>query len=120
MSVALANPASLLLPRQHHPEHPHQTDANKPFVNPVVPSPSHPHAHGYLRRRLASPISPLSMTYKCRSIPTTKEEVMAICDREVQWNLEREYGRTIANHMSEAEVRFSISRLTLGTMYALS
>src|ERR1700753_2298487 len=67
-------------------------------------SPPHPHAHGYHRRRLASPISPLSTTYNTRSLNKTKEEVIAACDREVQWSFELEYGRTIERFMYEAEV----------------
>jgi len=67
-------------------------------------SPPHPHAHGYHRRRLASPISPLSTLYNTRSLNRTKEEVIAVCDREVQWSFELEYGRTIEKYMKESEV----------------
>jgi len=74
----------------------------------LVQSPPHPHAHGYHRRRLASPISPLSTTYNVHSFNKTKEEIIAACDREVQWSFEQEYGTTIEQYMKDSEVLFSI------------
>ena len=69
------------------------------------PSPPHPHAHGYHRRRLASPISPLSTTYNRPSLSKTKEEILAACDREVQWSFEEVYGREVERHMKISEVK---------------
>jgi len=45
------------------------------------------------------------MTYNTHSLTKTKEEVMAACDREVQWSFEQEYGRTVSVHMKDTEVR---------------
>jgi len=44
------------------------------------------------------------MTYNTHSLNKTKEEVIAACDREVQWSFELEYGRTIEKYMKDSEV----------------
>jgi hypothetical protein len=67
-------------------------------------SPPHPHAHGYHRRRLASPTSPLSMVYNTRSFNKTKEATIAARDREVLWEVEKVYGKTIEMTMKDTEV----------------
>ena len=102
MSVA-TRPTAVPLHRQHigrHPSSSTRTSTNKPMPS----SPPHPHAHGFHRRRLASPISPLSTTYNTQSLNKTKEEVIAACNRDVQWSFEEEYGRIIEKFMKDSEV----------------
>src|SRR5579859_2105631 len=104
MSVATMNPSAVPHPR-HHMDH---------NVAIKKQSPPHPHAHGYHRRRLASPISPLSTTYNTHSLNKTKDEVTAACDREVQWRFEEEYGQTVEKYMKDSEVEaISKDRLIL-------
>ena len=75
-------------------------------------SPPHPHEHGYHRRRLASPISPLSTTYNTHTLNKTKDEILSVCDREVQWTFEMEYGRMVETHMKDSEVSNAYTLLT--------
>jgi Cyclin, N-terminal domain/Cyclin, C-terminal domain len=95
MSVATMNPSTV-----PHPHHLDRTTAMKRHTK----SPPHPHAHGSHRRRLASPISPLSTTYNTRSLNKTKDEVIAACDRQVQWSFEQEYGQILEKYMKDSEV----------------
>jgi hypothetical protein len=95
MSVATMNPSAV--------PHPHHLDHNL-ATKKLMHSPPHPHVHGYHRRRLASPISPLSTTYNTHSLNKTKDEVIAACDREVQWRFEEEYGQMLEKYMKDAEV----------------
>src|SRR2546423_8063161 len=96
MSVATMNPSAV--------PHPHHHFNHTPVMKKHIQSPPHPHAQGYHRRRLASPISPLSTTYNTRSLNKTKDEVIAACDREVQWSFEVEYGQMLEKYMKDSEV----------------
>jgi hypothetical protein len=77
-----------------------------------MPFSPHPHTRGYHRRRLASPISPLSTAYNTHSLNKTKDEVLAACDREVQWSFEEEYGQVIEMYMKTSEVKIWSSPYT--------
>lgn len=84
--------------------HPHHRLDHTTAMKKHTQSPPHPHAKGFHRRRLASPISPLSTTYNTRSLNKTKDEVIAACDREVQWSFEVEYGQMLEKYMKDSEV----------------
>jgi Cyclin, N-terminal domain/Cyclin, C-terminal domain len=105
MSVATMNPTAVPLPHQHL-GHTHSGCQTSTSGTTHIHSPPHPHAHGFHRRRLASPISPLSMTHNTRSLNKLNDEITAACDREVQWSFEVEYGRMIEKHMKESEVKY--------------
>jgi hypothetical protein len=115
MSVATMNRTAVPLPCQHfdyHHQLPSNTSSSTSATKYMPSSPPHPHAHGYHRRRLASPISPLSTTYNTHSLNKTKEEVIAACDREVQWSFEEVYGREVETYMKNSEVKFWFLFLT--------
>lgn len=96
------NPSAVPLPHQHYDHQScQQTSSN---AKKLMHSPPHPHAHGYHRRRLASPISPLSTTYNTHTLNKTKDEILSVCDREVQWSFEMEYGRIVETYMKDSEV----------------
>jgi Cyclin, N-terminal domain/Cyclin, C-terminal domain len=118
------NPAAVPLPHQHMDlQHRRQlsiASSSSSSASSVCStkkimrsSPPHPHAHGYHRRRLTSPISPLSTTYNTHSLNKTKDEVIASCDREVQWATELEYGLIIEEHMKDEEVITKLLRLSI-------
>jgi len=105
MSVATMHPTAVPMPAHHRRQSSSfRTTAVTNNTTKFAPSPSHPHAYGYHRRRLASPISPLSTTYNIHSLNKSKEEIIAACDRDVQWSFEQEYGPTIEAYMKESEV----------------
>jgi hypothetical protein len=106
MSVATMNLTAVPLVHQHLKHLPSSSTSSAITASKKMPISPHPHAHGYHRRRLASPISPLSTAYNTRSLNKTKEEVIAACDREVQWSFEEEYGRTVEKFMKNSEVKF--------------
>ena len=109
MSVATMNLTAVPLLHQHldhHRQHSSNITSSISATHYMQSSPPHPHAYGYHRRRLASPISPLSTTYNTHSLNKTKEEVIAACDREVQWSFEEVYGQDVERYMEDSEVKF--------------
>jgi len=106
MSVATINPTAVPHHLHHSSHHSHLQGGCSSSASRTTRSPPHPHAHGYHRRRLASPISPLSTTYNIHSFNKSTDETIAACDREVQWSFEQEYGTTIEQYMKETEVSF--------------
>ena len=108
------NPTAVPLPHQYFDYHrqPSSNTSSSTSATKHMESSPHPHAHGYHRRRLASPISPLSTTYNTHSLNKTKEEIIAACDREVQWSFEEVYGRDVERYMKNSEVKFWSSSLT--------
>jgi len=113
------NPAAVPLPHQHLDCHlqyrrpqsiassSSSSASSVSSTRKVKSSPPHPYAQGYHRRRLASPISPLSTTYNIHSLNKTKDEIIAYCDRELQWAFEEEYGNMIEGYMRGQDVRYS-------------
>jgi hypothetical protein len=108
------NPSAVPLPHehvghqhQHHHHHHHRRQSLNPPQRRVsldsTPLSPHPFDYYWYRRRLPSPISPLSTNYT-RSLNKTATEILAACDREVQWSYEMEYGETVEEHMLETEV----------------
>jgi hypothetical protein len=117
MSVATMNPAAVPLPhhqmdrRLQHRRQQAIASSSSSLASSVsstgkviYSSPIHPYTHGFHRRRIATPLSPLSTTYNTHSLNKTKVEIIAECDREVQWVIEQEYGQIIEEYMRDQEV----------------